>query len=158
MALDLCWCWSFVLGAFLELGPWSLVLYPSLNVWKTGDDETSHFHRAADDPAARAGPAAERPHQKLEGQVSEPPRPADLAALLRPAQVPAQRHGYFRARVVDFFRHALCVVSHGARRRADGADGHGACADEPVRRRAGGGRIDGVGPVLPLAGRTRPRP
>src|SRR5439155_26404118 len=148
--------WSFVLGAFLELGPWSLVLFPSLNRWKTGDYETLPCNRDADNPAARAGAAAGRPHQKLEGQTAEPARPAHLAALFRPVQVPAQRHGHFRTRIVDFFRHALCAVSHGALRRADGADGHRARADEPVRRRAGGGWADGVGPVLPRVGRPRP--
>ena len=95
---------------------------------------------AANAAAAAAGAAGERLHQELEGQAAEPPRPAHLAALLRPRQVPAQGHGHLRARLVDFSVTPYVLFHHRAAGGSDGADGHGASAAEPVRRRAGGGR------------------
>src|SRR5437879_4885582 len=64
-------------------------------------------HFRTDGVAAAAGTLAQRSHQELEGQASEPSRSAHLAALFRPGQVSAQRHGHFGTRLVGFFSYAV---------------------------------------------------
>src|ERR1039457_2203999 len=49
--------------------------------------------RRANRAPAPAGATAERPDQELEGEAPEPARRTHLAAVFRPREVSAQRHG-----------------------------------------------------------------